>query len=544
MPVGFANITNWGAGKDVVLPAFAAFQAARVEFAQEVAKLALPEGKGIASKNATSGTYEVDGSEKVLGALEASFNLMPELRALLTDVAPTVRENAMLAVGRLCGISDMLHGQVADPTLLDATVSTISAGAQPSLVVAAMYLLHAAVKSSSEIAHLAVERNALGALCERLEETDSQTKMAVVWCLSAIASHEQPLAAAVADAGALPLLLLCLKEHSLPLRRLTLSCLGTIAKHEQGLAEQVHKEGALTAALGLLSTCKDMLLRRQACRTLALATQHHDGALEWVPKKEHGAIVETMRMADPETAAFAATLMQQLAKKSSGVGANFYELGAVPLLVNHMRTGGASPASAAAALAHVCDGSGEAAVAAVQLGALEVIQPLLAAHAPVPVCVVLSQCLGAMAHADEKVAKAVDKSGCLQLVAEATLLSKRKVGPAARAVLRGGMGKALGKCNDYGVLVYLVEALPFSGPNCEAPILAALLKALARVLGAKGSLRLDFMQRGALSIAQQATKIASEELKNALKTLNSTFPNQMVAATAPDYETKLLDKIV
>jgi len=64
------------------------------------------------------------------------------------------------------------------------------------------------------------------------------------------------------------------------------------------------------------------------------------------------------------------------------------------------------------------------------------------------------------------------------------------------------------------------------------------------VLGAKGSLRLDFMQRGALSIAQQATKIASEELKNALKTLNSTFPNQMVAATAPDYETKLLDKIV
>ncbi|KOO25325.1 axoneme central apparatus [Chrysochromulina tobinii] len=545
MPVGFANLTNWGAGKDVVLPAFAAFQRARVEFAQEVAKLALPAGEALVSKNAASGTYETDGAEKVLSTLEASFNLMPEMRSLLTDVAPTVRENAMLAVGRLCGLSDKLHGQVADPTLLDATISTITSSSQPSLVHAAMFLLHTAVRSSAEVAHLAVEHNALVAVCERLEDTDSQTKQAAVWCLCSIASHEAPLASAVVEAGAVPLLILCLKEHSLPLRRLTLSCLGSIAKHEQVLAEVLHKEGALSAAVEFLSS-PDMLLRRHACRALACATQHHTGANEWVPAPARKLLVETMQVADPETLAFAATLAQQLAKHSNSVASSFHDLGAVPLLVAHMRQGHASPTSAAAAIGHICDGSSAAAVAALQLGVLETIHALLASHAPVPVCVVLCQCLGAMSNADETVAKAIDQSGCLQLVLEATLLSKRKIGPAARQVLRAGLGRALGKCASYPVLVFLLERLPFTGPHCEPPILAALLKALARVLSTKGTYRLDFMQRGALSVAQQASKIKSPELLDALKTLNSPsiFPKQMVDATAPDYESKLLDKIV
>ena len=231
MPVGFANLVNWGAGKDVVLPAFAAFQAARVEFAQEVAKLALPPDP--ANKGSRAGelsTYEVDGPEKVLEALEASFLLAPEMRSLLNDIAPTVRENAMLAVGRLCGLSDKLHAELAgDDTLLSSVIGSISAGQSPALVSAAMYLLHAAVRASPEAANMALERNALGALVERLEDNDAAVKQGSVWCLSAFANHDASLAAAVADAGALPLLLLCLKEHSLPLRRITLSCLGVDA---------------------------------------------------------------------------------------------------------------------------------------------------------------------------------------------------------------------------------------------------------------------------------------------------------------------------
>ena len=49
--------------------------------------------------------------------------------------------------------------------------------------------------------------------------------------------------------------------------------------------------------------------------------------------------------------------------------------------------------------------------------------------------------------------------------------------------------------------------------------------------------------RGALTLVQSAAKSSSGELREALKALNATFPAQMVAATDPDYEQKLLDKI-
>ena len=62
------------------------------------------------------------------------------------------------------------------------------------------------------------------------------------------------------------------------------------------------------------------------------------------------------------------------------------------------------------------------------------------------------------------------------------------------------------------------------------------------MLGNKGNLRLDFMQRGALTLCQQASK-GSAQLKEALKTLNTTYPPQMVAATDPNYENALIAKI-
>ena len=76
------------------------------------------------SAGAPGGTYEVDGPEKVLATLEASFTLMPELRALLNDLAPTVRENAMLAVGRLGRLSDNLNAQIAEEDTLGAAITT------------------------------------------------------------------------------------------------------------------------------------------------------------------------------------------------------------------------------------------------------------------------------------------------------------------------------------------------------------------------------------------------------------------------------------
>jgi hypothetical protein len=304
-----------------------------------------------------------------LGALEASYHLLNDMQPLVNDQAPAVRENAMVAMGRLGRLSDKLHEQIAGEDTIDASIKTIAAGTTPSLLKAALFLLHSSVSSSVEIAQLAVERNALPSLCERVDDADSGIKAAAVWCLAAIANHEQPLASSVADSGALPLLMQCLKEPSLPLRRIALSCLGCIAKHEHALADLVHKEGAITTALEFL-THKDFPLRRQACRLLACAIQHHDGSVEWVPSASRTHLMQTIRDGDGETAAFAAAVADQLAKRSASAATQLVELGIVPVLVSHIAAGKASPAAAAAALGHICDANADAAVDAVNAGAL------------------------------------------------------------------------------------------------------------------------------------------------------------------------------
>ena len=283
MPSDKLRSSTFSVGTTAVLPAFEDFQRARVEFAQEVAKLALPDDPRAAQiSTAPGGTYEVDGPEKVVSTLESSYNLLADMRPLLNDLSPAVRENALLAMGRLSNLSTKLQQQIAEEDTLGATISAIAAGGSPSLLKAALFALHAAVKPSAEVASFAVERNALPALCERLEDRDSTMKAAAVWCLGAIANHSADLASAVLDSGAVQLLMQALKEPSLPLRRVSLACLGCIVKHDQALADLVHKEGALTVAVGFL-THKDMLLRRQACRLLASAVQHSDKSVEWVP---------------------------------------------------------------------------------------------------------------------------------------------------------------------------------------------------------------------------------------------------------------------
>jgi hypothetical protein len=180
---------------------------------------------------------------------------------------------------------------------------------------------------------------------------------------------------------------------------------------------------------------------------------------------------------------------------------------------------------------------------AVESGAVAAIKPVLASMAPPHICAVLGAALGAIANAGEAHAAAVATSGALQLRTEATVLSGRKMGPATTALARVGISKALARCAEYAVLVWLLEALPISGPSTEAQVLASLLKAIARLLSAKGSLRLDFMQRGALTLAQEAKASSVPELRDALKALNATYPAQMVAATDANYESNLLAKI-
>lgn len=589
---GMGAAPSWGTGPGVVIPVFEAYQAARLDFATELAKLAAPVEQTHAGAGIPGGTYEVDGAEKVLGSLEGLDILAPQIVGLTTDLAPQVQQCAMIAIGRLCNLSDNLHGKLAQPALLIAAVKTVSSAGSPALLKAGLFLLQSSVTNSSDGARLAVEAGALACLCERLDDTDAGTKAAAVWCLGAIAAHDTALASSVTDCGVLPLLLTCIKEPSLPLRRIALSCFGSIGKHDLQMAELLQKEGAIDVAASLLAH-RDPLLRRHSCRMLALCCQHHESCAQWISQESQKHLIAGLSGTDLDTCHFAATLLQSLARASRGMASILYDLGAVAPLVAHLsqcvRAGpkAGSPLSAAAALGHICDATPEAASSALDHDAISAISDLLGAHGkplqqPPHICAVLCACLGALAAPEPKHTDLMVQVGLLPAMANATILAQSPPRAAALAVARGGLARVVEHCGSeaahaiaaYPALVWLAETLPYpsaqeaplasppsadalylsdlegtttvedGGQYGEATVLSAVFKGLATTLQQQGlgEQRLNFVHRGTLAHVQAAQK-GPASLKNALKMLNDVFPSQMVQAADHRYEQRLQDMI-
>ena len=149
---GMGAAPSWGTGTSVVLPVFEAYQAARIDFATELAQLVAPTEQTHAGAGIPGGSYEVDGTEKVLASLEGIDVLAPQIVQLSKDVAPQVRQVSMLAIGRMCALSDNLHGKLAQPELLAETVKTISTAASPALLKASLFLLQSSVRTSADAA--------------------------------------------------------------------------------------------------------------------------------------------------------------------------------------------------------------------------------------------------------------------------------------------------------------------------------------------------------------------------------------------------------
>ena len=101
----------------------------------------------------------------------------------------------MIAIGRMCSLSDTLNGKLAQPDLMAEAVKTVQNAASPALLKAGIFLIQSSAANSADAARLAVDAGAVQCLCERLEDTDAGTKAAAAWGLGAIASHDGALAA-------------------------------------------------------------------------------------------------------------------------------------------------------------------------------------------------------------------------------------------------------------------------------------------------------------------------------------------------------------
>lgn len=263
-----------------------------------------------------------------------------------------------------------------------------------------------------------------------------------------------------------------------------------------------------------------------------------------------------------ETASFAAAYVGQMARRSYTHAVSLYDMGAMQLLAAHLAQTASSTVSTvpgAMAIAHLCDSQKPlAARQAIEHDVINIVIALLEARPAPAVCAALCMPLASIAASDTQCANEVAASGALLLMVQSTVLVKRKLGPAALTTARTAIARALVQCTDYEALITLLEVLPVpppaqaqsggsaepstradaasepvDSPSAESVVYVALLKGLASTFKAKGSLRLDFLNRKALTHVQKA-KQGVPKLRAALKELNSTFPAQMISATDPN----------
>lgn len=537
-----------------VMAVLESYQGARLEFSHEMARLAVPQDKDALGHDHT---YEVEGAEKVRAALEASDTIATDIGTLINDLSPSVQQSAMIAMGRLCGLSGVLRGKLVERKQIEHVIATIQGAASSGVLKAAHYLLYSAVRTSDEAAQIAVDSGALQALAEQLEALDPIVKADATWCFAAIANHSAVLAVSVSDCtNALSLFSQCLKEPSLPLRRITLSCLSCIGKHDAVLAGVLQKEGLLEAA-GALLKHRDPLIQRHVCRLLAVTTAQLENTTHL-----HANCIQdaytclTDAEDDVETGSFAAALLGQIARVSPPKASEMRELGASTAFIQHLECASAAPVPVALALAHLCTAQPDVVAELRRLGVVRKLQYLLQARPQPHVCAALCMALGAVGNADADSAAEIANCGALLDMAKTTLLGRRRPTAGGLAASRKAVARVLHHCTAYQPLMALLKALPMptqtaksstaaNGEEATAPewsVLAALLKALAATLGQKGAYRSDFHKTGTLVRVQQA-KYGSSELQKALGELNGAFPPQMVAATDPGYEARLLAQL-
>ena len=144
------RLVSWGTGPNVVLPVFEAFQAARLEFAMEVAKMSMDMDMTPGRNSVVHGTHEIGGSEKVRAAFDGSASLAANLLPLVGDLAPQVSESALLALGRLGALSNSLHEKTTQKSVLEEAISIVSSSPSVPLVRAALFQLTVATKRSTK----------------------------------------------------------------------------------------------------------------------------------------------------------------------------------------------------------------------------------------------------------------------------------------------------------------------------------------------------------------------------------------------------------
>jgi len=532
-----------------VMNVFEKYQHDRLTFVQAVADLATRETN--------------------IQALQ-SVDVITLLKPLLLDSVPGVQQAAALALGRLANFSSEMAYMMVNNDILPQLIYSLSEK-NHFYKKASCFLLRAISKHNTELATAVTNSGAVNALVACLEDFDPGVKEAAAWALGYIARHNEELAQVVVDAGSIPLLVLCVQEPEISLKRIAISALADISKHSPEMAQAVVDADTIHF-ITLYITQLDSKLQRQICSCLAHIAKHNIDLAESVVDMDIlPNIFICMKSPDPYVRKNAASLICELTKHSPDLAQLIVNSGGIVPIVEYLKDStGNARMPALMALGYISAFSETLAMSVILAKAVPVLAVVLDEEVEEHLLAACAWSIGQISRHSPDHAKIVADNGILVkllYIIKATINENTnsdlfvKTKRAMKAIILKILNielldPLLEVDTPYCVLKHLVaqyaKLLPYDVASRRAFVISSGLAKIQQIAmkytpqlissdivnGDKSKLADDddhFMDESAST--------NNSKLAEAIRTINSCYPEEIVHYYSPGYSTFLLEKI-
>ncbi|ORX84539.1 ARM repeat-containing protein, partial [Anaeromyces robustus] len=532
-----------------VMNVFEKYQHDRLTFVQAVADLA--------------------SRETNIQALQ-SVDVITLLKPLLLDSVPGVQQAAALALGRLANYSQEMAYIMVNNDILPQLIYSLSEK-NHFYKKASCFLIRAISKHNSELATAVTNSGAVNALVSCLEDFDPSVKEAAAWAIGYIARHNEELAQVVVDAGSIPLLVLCVQEPEISLKRIAISALADIAKHSPEMAQAVVDADTIHF-ITMYITQLDNKLQRQICSCLAHIAKHNIDLAESVVDMDIlPNIFICMKSPDPYVRKNASSLICELTKHSPDLAQLIVNSGGIVPIVEYLKDStGNSRMPALMALGYISAFSETLAMSVILAKAVPVLAVVLDEEVEEHLLAACSWTIGQISRHSPDHAKIVADNGILiklLYIIKATINENTnsdlfiKTKRAMKAIILKILNielldPLLEVDTPYCVLKHLVaqyaKLLPYDIASRRAFVISSGLAKIQQIAMkyAPQLISADLAASNKSKVneednhyADEASSTNNSKLAEAIRTINSCYPEEIVHYYSPGYSTLLLEKI-
>ncbi|EEB13344.1 Sperm-associated antigen, putative [Pediculus humanus corporis] len=497
----------------VIVQLFEQYQKARTHFVQGVAELA-NRPANIECLHTT-------------GVLEL-------LKPLLTDMVPSVRLGAAVALGRMANGDE----KVAEIILRNDILLHMLQGLENQnkhYKKAALFIVRSVAKYKPEMADIVIQAGGLDAALVCLEDFDQSVKEAAVWVIGYIARHSASHAQVVVDIGAVPLLVLCMQEPDLCLKQVSASAFSDIAKHSGRLATSVVDAGAIPyLAKALLNV--DVKLKKLVLNTFANIAKHSTDLAELVVEAEifPDAMIHLCHT-DDEIKKAAAVLIREITKHTLELAQLIVNTGGIAALLEEItNTKNLIRLPAIVAIGYICAHNDQLALAVINAKGLLILSEVLCTETESHILAAVVWAVGQCGKHTPEHANAV--AGCGLFYRILQLYNCAKSSQDLKQKCKCALKQVLQKTLDITSLELLLEDAPGN-------ILKYVLGQFSKILPNNPGARRSFVASGALKKIQEIQAEPGSTLMEYITIINCCFPEEVVLYFSPGYPDSLLERV-